>query len=88
MFYQMNDDFVLTFSYLTDSLEWKLFNVTLKEGNNEVKIDSNNQRRKKDLVGHGFNDDIGDKDIGQGMYKNRVKNDRNFFEIPALLFCE
>ena len=24
----------------------------------------------------------------QGMYKNRVENDRNFFEIPALLSCE
>ena len=24
----------------------------------------------------------------QGMYKNRVKNDRNFFEIPTLLSCE
>ena len=22
------------------------------------------------------------------MYKNRVKNNRNFFEIPALLTCE
>ena len=66
MFYQMNDDFVLTFSYLTDSLEWKLYNATLKEGNNEVKIDANkNQRRKRDLVGHGFNNDIGDKDVGQ-----------------------
>ena len=26
--------------------------------------------------------------LAQGMYKNRVKNDRNFFEIPALLSCE
>ena len=66
MFYQMNDDFVLTFSYLTDSLEWPLYNATLNEGNNEVKIDANkNQRRKRDLVGHGFNNDIGDKDVGQ-----------------------
>ena len=24
----------------------------------------------------------------QGMYKNRVKNSRNFFEIPTLLSCE
>ena len=24
----------------------------------------------------------------QGMYKNRVKNNRNFFEIPTLLSCE
>ena len=24
----------------------------------------------------------------QGMYKNRVENDRIFFEIPALLSCE
>ena len=25
----------------------------------------------------------------QGMYKNRVKNDRNVFEIPTLLYyCE
>ena len=24
----------------------------------------------------------------QGMYKNRVKNDRKKFEIPALLSCE
>ena len=25
---------------------------------------------------------------GQGMYKNRVRNDRKFFEVPALLFYE
>ena len=24
----------------------------------------------------------------QGMYKNRVENDRKFYEIPALLSCE
>ena len=24
----------------------------------------------------------------QGMYKSRVENDINFFEIPALLSCE
>ena len=24
----------------------------------------------------------------QGIYKNRVKNNRNFFEIPALLSCK
>ena len=28
------------------------------------------------------------KDPEQGMYKNRVKSDRNFFEIPALLSWE
>ena len=27
-------------------------------------------------------------DLNQGMYKNRVENDRNNFEIPALLSCE
>ena len=27
-------------------------------------------------------------DTNQGMYKNRVENDRKKFEIPALLFCE
>ena len=26
--------------------------------------------------------------MDQGMYKNRVENMRNFFEIPALLSCE
>ena len=26
--------------------------------------------------------------LSQGMYKNRLKNDRNIFEIPALLSCE
>ena len=37
----------------------------------------------------GCQDD--DKNVrveGQGMYKNTVKNDRIFFEIPALLCCE
>ena len=28
------------------------------------------------------------KGMNQGMYKNRVKNDRKNFEIPALLSCE
>ena len=26
--------------------------------------------------------------FSQAMYKNRVENDRNFFEIPTLLSCE
>ena len=26
--------------------------------------------------------------LKHGMYKNRVENDRNFFETPAVLFCE
>ena len=29
-----------------------------------------------------------DRGLYQGMYKNRVKNDRNIFEIPAPLFCK
>ena len=28
------------------------------------------------------------KNETEGMYKNRVKNDRNLFEVPALLSCE
>ena len=26
--------------------------------------------------------------FNQDMYKNRAKNDKNFFEIPVLLSCE
>ena len=26
--------------------------------------------------------------LKHGMYKNRVENDRNFFETPAVLSCE
>ena len=26
--------------------------------------------------------------MDQGIYKKRVQNDRNFFEIPAILSCE
>ena len=32
--------------------------------------------------------DIGGRTQPQGMYKNRVENDGNFFEIPTLLSCE
>ena len=27
-------------------------------------------------------------EVEQGLYKNRVENDRNCFEIPTLLSCE
>ena len=75
MFYQMDDDFVLTFSYLTDSLEWKLYNATLKEGDNVVEEinDTKNKRKKRDLVGHGFDTNIGDKDVSHGLsWNNRL----------------
>ena len=75
MFYQMNDDFVLTFSYLTDSLEWKLYNATLKEGDNVVEEinDTKNKRKKRDLVGHGFDTNIGDQDVSHGLsWNNRL----------------
>ena len=44
------------------------------------------KKRKLDEISEQ-DDIIMDESNYQGMYKNRAKNDRKYFEIPTLLSC-